>query len=96
MAGSTWSTSKLRGYREVDGQVERLCRGCKEWFPLARLAKQPDCKFGRKPLCRPCDNARLELIKIRRELKDKIRRIDDGLLELRKTVVKAERERQAG
>jgi hypothetical protein len=53
--------------REVDGRVEKFCRGCSEWKPLEQLVKDPVCQDGIAPRCKVCENARWELNKMRRE-----------------------------
>jgi hypothetical protein len=53
--------------RVVNGRVEKFCNRCSSWVPLEQCVPQKDCYDQRAPRCRPCQNARWELNKMRRE-----------------------------
>jgi hypothetical protein len=44
--------------REVDGELQKLCRHCSTWKPLGELVKRPGCIGGRQAVCKPCYNQR--------------------------------------
>lgn len=53
--------------REVDGRVEKFCRGCSRWVPLEQLAKASTCQDGRAPRCRTCEQIAWDIRAAKRE-----------------------------
>ena len=52
--------------RTRNGVVERLCRYCESWQPLARFVRttNPCCFGGRLAKCKPCYNGQRPLMSL--------------------------------
>jgi hypothetical protein len=67
---SLWTSE---GRRIHEGRLQKLCRGCNEWKHLDELARSNHVKTGTSARCRPCDNVREKLRRVRNEQEDEAR-----------------------
>lgn len=54
MSAGGWPTCAER--LSAEGEIERQCRKCSDWWPLDQFEKSPSCRGGRSSTCHACRN----------------------------------------